>query len=57
MNFDSSLKKIICFLLAVLMLVSTAGCKQETKKKKKKVITVQNVIEQEMDLIFMLQII
>lgn len=44
MNFDSSLKKIICFLLAVLMLVSTAGCKQETKKKKKKVIIKQQVI-------------
>ncbi len=43
MNF-SSLKKIICFLLAVLMLLSTVGCKQETKKKKKKVIVKKKVV-------------
>ncbi len=40
----SSLKKIICFLLAALMLLSTVGCKQETKKKKKKVIVKKKVV-------------
>lgn len=44
MNFSSSLKKIICFLLAVLMLFATAGCKEKTKKKKKKVIIKKQVI-------------
>ncbi len=45
MNFNSSLKKIICFLLAALMLLSTVGCKQETtNKKKKKVIIKKQVI-------------
>lgn len=48
MNLNSSLKKLICFLLAMLMLVGTVGCKDKgsstTKKKviKKKVIVVQN---------------
>lgn len=47
MNLNSSLKKIICFLLAVLMLLGTVACKDTGKKKKvikkvkKKVIVVQ----------------
>lgn len=44
-----SLKQIICFLLAILMLFSTVGCKQEKKKKKKKVIIKQQVIVQNPD--------
>ena len=48
MNF-SSLKKIICFLLAVLMLFSAVGCKQETKKKKKKVIIKKKVVVKKED--------
>lgn len=47
MNFSSSLKKIICFILAVLMLFSTVGCQQTTKKKKKKVIVKKQVIVKE----------
>ncbi len=40
MNFNSSFKKILCFLLAVLMVIATVGCAGDTatKKKKKKVI-------------------
>lgn len=47
MNFNISLKKLICFLLAVLMLLGTVACKDTGKKKKvikkvkKKVIVVQ----------------
>lgn len=45
MKLNSSLKKIVCFLLAVLMLMATAGCKDSTsKKKKKKVIIKKQVI-------------
>lgn len=44
-----SLKKIICFLLAVLMLLSTAGCKLEPKKKKKKVIVKKKVVVENID--------
>ncbi|MBQ8741404.1 MAG: hypothetical protein IJY79_07660 [Clostridia bacterium] len=46
MNLNISYKKIICFLLAVLMLLSTVGCAQETKKKKKKkvIVTTEQVI-------------
>lgn len=48
MNFSSSLKKLICFLLAVLMLFGTVGCKDTTKKnKKKKVIKKKVIIVQE----------
>lgn len=49
MNLNSSLKKIICFLLAVLMVVSVVGCKNDgsskkkvIKKVKKKVIVVND---------------
>ncbi|MDO4607767.1 MAG: hypothetical protein Q4B40_01070 [Clostridia bacterium] len=40
MKLNSSFKKILCFLLAVLMVVATVGCAGETaqKKKKKKII-------------------
>ncbi len=47
MNFNISIKKLICFLLAVLMLLGTVACKDTGKKKKvikkvkKKVIVVQ----------------
>lgn len=45
MKLNSSLKKIVCFLLAVLMLLATAGCKDKTsKKKKKKVIIKKQVV-------------
>ncbi len=46
MNFNITIKKLICFLLAVLMLLSTVACKDTGKKKKvvkkvkKKVIVV-----------------
>ncbi len=36
MNFNSSLKKLICLLLAVTMLLTTVGCVKVVKKKKKK---------------------
>lgn len=46
MNLSSSLKKIICFLMAVLMLVAATGCgetgtKKKIKKKKKVVVVVE----------------
>ena len=44
MNLSSSLKKIICLILALLMVVSVVGCKQEKKKKKKKVIKKKVVV-------------
>ncbi len=48
MNFNISMKKLICFLLAVMMLLTTVACKDTGKKKKvikkvkKKVIVVQD---------------
>ncbi len=44
MNFSSSMKKLICFLLAVLMLFATVGCKDTTKKNKKKKVIKKKVI-------------
>lgn len=44
MKSKISLKQIICFLLAVLMLMSTVGCKDNTTKKKKKKIIKKKVI-------------
>lgn len=44
MNFSSSLKKIICLLLAALMLFATIGCQGTTKKKKKVIKKKQQVI-------------
>ena len=45
MNFNSSIKKLICFLLAVIMLLTTAGCVKTVKrKKKKKVIVTEEII-------------
>lgn len=48
MNLSTSLKKIVCFLLAVLMLLGTVACKDTGKKKKiikkvkKKVVVVND---------------
>lgn len=47
MNLSSSLKKIICFLLAVLMLVAATGCGQTTTTKKKKKKVIKKVIVEE----------
>lgn len=44
MNLSSSFKKIICFLLAVLMLLSAVGCKDDSSSKKKKVVIKKKVI-------------
>lgn len=46
MNFNSSLKKLICLLLAVIMLLTTAGCVKvvKKKKKKKKVVVIDEII-------------
>ena len=43
MNFSSSLKKIACLMLALLMILTAFGC-TEKKKKKKKVIVEEVVI-------------
>ncbi len=43
MKNNISVKRIICFLLAVLMLFAATGCK-EKKKRKKKVIIRDNII-------------
>ncbi len=43
MKNNISLKRIICFLLAVLMLFAATGCK-EKKKRKKKVVVRNNII-------------
>ena len=32
MKFNISLKKVVCFLLAVLMLLSATACKKDKKK-------------------------
>ncbi len=50
MNLNITLKKVICFLLAVLMLLSTVACKDTGKKKKvikkvKKKVIVVNPVE------------
>lgn len=49
MNLNSSLKKLICFLLAVLMLVGAVGCKDSGTKKKKKVIKKKVIVVQNDD--------
>ena len=46
MSFKFSLKRTLCFLLAVAMLLTTVGCAQETTKKKKKVIKKKVVVVQ-----------
>ncbi len=38
MKFDFSIKRIVCFLLAIAMILSVIGCKEATKKKKKVII-------------------
>ena len=43
MKFNFSTKRIVCFLLAIAMVLSVVACK-ETKKKKKKVIVEEVVI-------------
>ncbi len=51
MNLNSSFKKIICFLLAVLMLVAAVGCVDSgtTKKKKKKKIIKKVIVNEQTD--------
>ncbi len=51
MNLNSSLKKIICFLLAVLMLVAAVGCGDNgtTKKKKKKKVIKKVIVNEQID--------
>lgn len=44
MKLNISAKRIICFLLAVLMVLSVTGCKDNKKKKKKKVVVRNNII-------------
>lgn len=44
MNFNISVKRLICFLLAVLMLLSAVGCKEKKKNNKKKVVVRNNII-------------
>lgn len=44
MKLNISAKRIICFLLAVLMVLSVTGCKDTKKKKKKKVVVRNNII-------------
>ncbi len=45
MNLKNSLKKIVCFLLAVMMIFAVAGCKKESSGGKKKVIIKKKVIK------------
>ncbi len=44
MNMSISLKKIACFLLAVLMLLAAVACSEEAPKKKKKKVVKKKVI-------------
>lgn len=47
MKIKFSLKQIVCFLLAVAMLLATVGCKEETTKKKKKIIKKKVIVVQD----------
>lgn len=42
MKSNISVKRILCFLLALLVTVSAVGCKETTKKKKKKKVVVRD---------------
>ena len=44
MKSDISVKRIICFLLAVMMLLAAVGCKESKKSNKKKVVVRDKVI-------------
>ncbi len=44
MKNNISLKRIICFLLAVLMVLSVVGCKENKKKKPQKVVIRDKVV-------------
>ena len=44
MNFNSSMKRLACFLLAILMIVGVVGCGKNTTTKKKKVIKKKVVV-------------
>ena len=44
MRNNISVKRIICFLLAVLMLISVVGCKENNKKKPQKVVIRDKVV-------------
>ncbi len=46
MRLNISLKKVTCFLLAVLMLLAATGCSGTAKKKKKKVVKKKVVVVQ-----------
>lgn len=47
MKFNISVKRIICFLLAVLMLFSVVGCKKTTSSKKKVVVRDKVVVRED----------
>ncbi|MBQ6885499.1 MAG: hypothetical protein IJN56_07205 [Clostridia bacterium] len=47
MKLNISAKRIICFLLAVLMVISVVGCKENKKKKPQKVVIRDKVILRE----------
>ena len=49
MKMNISLKRTICFLLAVLMLISVVGCKENKKKKPPKVVIRDKVVLREHD--------
>ncbi len=49
MRLNISAKRIICFLLAVLMVLSVVGCKENKKKKPQKVVIRDKVILREPD--------
>ena len=44
MKSNISVKRIICFLLAVMMLLAAVGCKESKKSNKKKVVVRDKVI-------------
>lgn len=44
MKFNFSMKKIVCFLLAIAMVLSVVGCKESTKSKKKKKKVIKKVV-------------
>lgn len=49
MKNSITVKRIICFLLAVLMLFAAAGCKEKKKRKKKVIIRDKVVIKNDKD--------
>lgn len=49
MRFNVSIKRAICFLLAVLMLFSVVGCKEKKKNNKKKVVIREQIVVRDND--------